>query len=331
MFDPLVKQPLLTTIVVVLLVGCGVNQLFSNVLSYNDKSDLSQNALFEHASLKKKESNKTDTKIRFAAYNVLFGLWAKPESIGEMFNPYDLDVICFNEVPNGDWTARVGRVLGMDYVHLGKVSSANHKDKYKSILCRFPLRDKGEIIINAKGWKPASLVSAKTNIKGVPLMLYSTHIPGQPEVQKSAAVYIAENVIRGSMHDNLIILGDLNNQLDKGALKSIKTVGMKSIWKELAIDTAKISTHKHIETGNETGVIDHIFFRSRTYAVEVTNGGIIDSAYNSPEEEIQMTRYKTEWLKYGKPLSDHRPIWAEFFFESRLISKSDAELKAEGK
>jgi hypothetical protein len=36
-------------------------------------------------------------------------------------------------------------------------------------------------------------------------------------------------------------------------------------------------------------------------------------------------------LKYGKPLSDHRPIWAEFIFESRLISKSDAELKAEGK
>ena len=92
----------------------------------------------------------------------------EPKSIGEMFKQYDLDVICFNEVPNGDWTARVGRVLGMDHVHVGKVSSANHRNKYKSILCRFPLYDKSEVAINAKGWKPASLVSAKANIKGVP-------------------------------------------------------------------------------------------------------------------------------------------------------------------
>ncbi len=314
MFDPLVKQPLLTTIVVVLLVGCGVNQLFSNVLSYNDKSDLSQNALFEHASLKKKESNKTDTKIRFAAYNVLFGLWAKPESIGEMFNPYDLDVICFNEVPNGDWTARVGRVLGMDYVHLGKVSSANHKDKYKSILCRFPLRDKGEIIINAKGWKPASLVSAKTNIKGVPLTLYSTHIPGQQAVEGSAAAFIAENLTSVPGSENIFVLGDFNNHLNQGALKSFKAIGMKSMWKGLSIDTEKISTHKHIESGNESGVIDHIFFRANYTIIKVKRGGIINSAFNAPEAEINMNRYKKEWFKYGKPFSDHRPIWAEFSF-----------------
>jgi len=321
------KRTVVTTIAAALLMGCQVSQYFSTTGSQMEKS-----GVFSKTSIHQRNVEiQKKTQIRFAAYNVLFGLWAQPESIGQMFKPYNLDVICFNEVPDGDWTARVGRVLGMHHVHVGKVSSANHKNKYKSILCRFPLFDKGEVEINAKGWKPASLVSAKTNIKGVPLMLYSTHIPGQPEVQKSAAVYIAENVIRGSMHDNLIILGDLNNQLDKGALKSIKTVGMKSIWKELAIDTAKISTHKHIETGNESGVIDHIFFRSRTFAIEVTNGGIIDSAFNNPEEEIQMTRYKTEWLKYGKPLSDHRPIWAEFIFVPRLISKSDAELKAEEK
>jgi hypothetical protein len=48
--------------------------------------------------------------------------------------------------------------------------------------------------------------------------------------------------------------------------------------------------------------------------VQVTNGGIIETAFNSAEDEIDMSRYKKEWLKYRKPLSDHRPIWAEFIF-----------------
>ena len=314
------KHILLTTIAAALLMRCGVCTAFATVRSLNEKTDLALNASCEL----KKSKNKvnTETKIRFAAYNVLFGLWAKPKSIGEIFRHYDLDVICFNEVPDGDWTARVGRVLGMDHVHVGKVSSANHRNKYKSILCRFPLFDKREVIINAKGWKPASLVSAKSNINGVPLMIYSTHIPGQPEVEESAAAFIAENLISNSASENLFILGDFNNHLNEGALKSFNKVGVKSIWKELQIDTAKISTHKHIESGNESGVIDHIFFRAKNSKVNVTRGGVISNAYNSPEAELQMNRYKREWLKYGKPLSDHRPVWAEFIFSADSI-KSD--------
>ena len=61
-------------------------------------------------------------------------------------------------------------------------------------------------------------------------------------------------------------------------------------------------------------MIDHIFYRITKNKVKVTNGGVIEKAYNSAEEEIEMDRYKKEWLKYGKPLSDHRPIWAEFTF-----------------
>ena len=89
---------------------------------------------------------------------------------------------------------------------------------------------------------------------------------------------------------------------------------MKSIWHGLSIDTANISTHRHIESGNESGVIDHIFYRIKNSRVKVTKGGIIDGAFNPPEEKINMNRYKKEWIKYGKPLSDHRPIWAEFIF-----------------
>ncbi|MDE0577505.1 MAG: hypothetical protein OSB39_11205, partial [Opitutales bacterium] len=76
--------------------------------------------------------------VRVAAYNVEFGKNATPEEIGGMFKPYNLDIIGFNEVPDGDWTARVGKVLGMQYSYVGKISSANHKDKYKSILSRTP-------------------------------------------------------------------------------------------------------------------------------------------------------------------------------------------------
>ena len=268
----------------------------------------------DYASNKNKGNLTANTKIRFATYNVLFGLWAKPESVGKMFKPYNLDVICFNEVPHGNWTLRVGRELGMKHVHVGKVSSANHKDKYKSILSRFPLRDKSEVAFDSKGWKPASVVTARTNIKGVPLTLYSTHIPGQPDVENSAASFIAKKMLSNSHDDNLFVFGDFNNLLFEGALKAFKEARMKSIWHGLSINTDSISTHRHIESGNESGVIDHIFYRSTKIKVKVTNGGVIEKAYNSAEEEIEMDRYKKEWLKYGKPLSDHRPIWAEFTF-----------------
>ena len=104
-----------------------------------------------------------------------------------MFKLYNLDVICFNEVPHGNWTLRVGRELGMaKHVHVGKVSSANHKDKYKSILSRFHYAIK-EAAFDSKGWKPASVADCKDKHKGCALTLYSTHIPGQPDVEIMAS------------------------------------------------------------------------------------------------------------------------------------------------
>tara|TARA_B100000029_G_C17597008_1_gene964512 strand:- start:213 stop:1124 length:912 start_codon:yes stop_codon:yes gene_type:complete len=259
--------------------------------------------------------NKNEVKIRFAAYNVLFGLWGTPESIGNNLKKYNLDIVCFNEVPDGNWTKRVGEILKMNHYHVGKISSANHKDKYKSILSRFPLYDVGEIEVNAKGWKPASLVYASTKIKDVNLRLYSTHIPGQQNSTGSAAAFIANNIIKDNTDDNLIILGDLNNKPNNGALKSFDNFQITSIWAELEIDTSKNSTHKHIESGTESGVIDHIYFRSKQHKVTVKKGGIIYDAFNDPKTDIDMPRYKKEWIKYKKPLSDHRPIWAELIFQ----------------
>ena len=95
--------------------------------------------------------------VRVAAYNVEFGKNASPEEIGRMFKPYNFDIIGFNEVPDGDWTARVGKVLGMKYTYVGKISSANHKDKYKSILSRTPLQStiEHELTVKRKrSWNP---------------------------------------------------------------------------------------------------------------------------------------------------------------------------------
>ena len=107
---------------------------------------------------------------RVAAYNVEFGRSTSPEQVGEMFKPYKLDIIGFNEVPDGDWTARVGKLLGMKHSYVGKISSANHKDKYKSILSRTPFEATAEheLSVERRGsWNPASVVKAVTKIDGV--------------------------------------------------------------------------------------------------------------------------------------------------------------------
>ena len=111
--------------------------------------------------------------IRVASYNVEFSRSATPEQVGNMFKPYKLDIIGFNEAPDGDWTARVGKVLGMKYSFVGKISSANHKDKYKTILSRTPLKDTEEHKLTGVGWNPASVVRATTKIHGVPVSFLS--------------------------------------------------------------------------------------------------------------------------------------------------------------
>ncbi|MGY8641026.1 MAG: hypothetical protein ACKVJU_08030 [Verrucomicrobiales bacterium] len=90
--------------------------------------------------------------VRVASYNVEFSKSATPEQIGEMFKPYKLDIIGFDEAPDGDWTARVGKVLGMEHSYVGKISSANHKDKYKTILSRTELVRKKWTVEMLKIW-----------------------------------------------------------------------------------------------------------------------------------------------------------------------------------
>ena len=238
----------------------------------------------------------TPVTVRVASYNVVFGSMTTPEQLGEMFKPYNLDIIGFSEVPDGDWTARVGKVLGMKHSYVGKISSANHKDKYKSILSRTPLdgTTEHELRVNRRGfWNPASVVRAATEIEGVSIAFYSLHISGSGGRKGNGQAYqFATEIMPKETTERVIIVGDFNNRIGDEAMNTIEDAGMKPTWKDLTLDLSKESTFLHNNPDKNLGVIDHILFNTSSGA-KANEGGIIE-------------------LK--KPLSDHKPIWAEIVF-----------------
>jgi endonuclease/exonuclease/phosphatase family metal-dependent hydrolase len=246
------------------------------------------------------ESNK-DINVRVAAYNVEFGRSTTPEQVGKMFKPYELDIIGFNEVPDGDWTARVGKVLGMSFSYVGKISSANHKDKYKSILSRTPLQDTVEHELSVerrRSWNPASAVRVVTKIDGIPIAIYSLHICRSTDSDKTGHAYrLAKEVLPEEKMDRVIVLGDFNNNMGDTAMKMLEASGLRPTWKDLKVDVSKEFTYNALKPEQpNAGVIDHIFYNTGS-KTSTKSGGIIE-------------------LK--KPLSDHKPVWAEISFPKSL-------------
>ena len=239
--------------------------------------------------------------VRVAAYNVEFGRSTSPEQVGKMFKPYKLDIIGFNEVPNGDWTARVGKVLGMRHSYVGKISSANHKDKYKSILSRTPFEVTAEherSVERKRSWNPASVVKAVTKIDGVAVAFYSLHICRSTDSHDTGHAYrLANEVLAKEKTERVIVLGDFNNNMGDLAMKMLEASGLRPTWKDLKIDVSKEFTYNALKPEQPNlGVIDHIFYNTGSRA-STKDGGIIE-------------------LK--KPLSDHKPVWAEIVFPKDL-------------
>ena len=230
--------------------------------------------------------------VRVASYNVKFGKRATPEKIGEMFKPYNLDLIGFNEAPDGDWTNRVGKVLNMQYSYIGKISSANHKNKFKTILSKTPLENTKEYRLQVnRGWNPASAVRAVTRINGIPIAFYSLHICASGKVG-GHAYRLATKVLLKEKNDRVIVVGDFNNKIGDPAMTTIEESGMRPTWKDLKIDLSQYSTSTGCKSKKNPGVIDHILYNisSKGHAAD---GGIIE---------------------LEKPLSDHKPVWAEIVF-----------------
>ena len=234
--------------------------------------------------------------VRVASYNVEFSKSATPEQIGEIFKPYKLDIIGFNEAPDGDWTARVGKVLGMEHSYVGKISSADHKDKYKSILSRTPLEATTEHelqIQRRRCWNPASVVSAVTKIDGVSFAFYSLHICSSKDREKKGHAYkLAAEILPMETTERVIVVGDYNNNIGDAAMNAIEGAGFRPTWKDLKIDVSKAFTYNALDPKKNLGVIDHILYNTSAGA-KATEGGIIE---------------------LETPLSDHKPIWAEIAF-----------------
>ena len=239
--------------------------------------------------------------VRVAAYNVEFGKNANPTQVGEMFKPYNLDIIGFNEVPDGDWTAQVGKVLGMDHSYVGKISSANHKDKYKSILSRTPLEVTTEHqlpVPRRRSWNPASVVRAVTKIDGHSITFYSLHIC-RSGADDGHAHHLATEILAKEKTQRVIVVGDFNNNIGDAAMNTIERAGYRPTWNDLEIDVSKHFTYNAQDPARNLGVIDHIFYNTSARP-KSTDGGIVE-------------------LK--KPLSDHKPIWAEIEFPRSPVLK----------
>lgn len=230
--------------------------------------------------------------IRVAAYNVEYGKNASAEEIGAMLKPFNLDLIGFCEAPDGDWTRKVGQVLEMHYVYVGSVSSANHEDKFKTILSRTPLKGAREFSMNTGAvWNPASAVRATTTIRGVTVAFYSMHIAGSDGKVGHAAEFVREIVPQES-EPRAIVVGDFNNRLGEPAISLFLDAGLQITWQDLGIDVTTKYTYNALKPEINGGVIDHIFY-AKTSGGKATDGAI-----------IELERH----------LSDHKPVWAEIAF-----------------
>ena len=236
--------------------------------------------------------------IRVATYNVEFGKSTTPEEVGEMLKPFELDIVGFNEAPDGDWTRRVGKVLGMEHSYVGKISSANHRNKYKTILSRTPLRDTEEYALEGRGWNPATAVRAATTIRGVDFAFYSLHICTSGKTN-GHAFHLASEVLPKEKLERVIVVGDFNNKVDDEAMMSVREAGMNATWSDLDIDLTEQFTWDAFGAKGDAGVIDHILYNKPSGA-KATGGGIIE---------------------LEKPLSDHKPVWAAIVFPKELPSE----------
>ena len=155
-------------------------------------------------------------KLRVGSYNVEFSKSTTAEEVGRMLRPFRFDLVGFCEVPDGEWTARAGREMGLEHAFVGAVSSAHHVNKYKSILSRAPLVRTGEVYVQvAGGWNPASVVEADMRFGDVPVRFHSLHVCSCG-LARGHAHLVAEEVLRHETDRYTIAVGDYNCRLGDG-------------------------------------------------------------------------------------------------------------------
>jgi exonuclease III len=251
----------------------------------------------QNVSQKEKLKQLDPITLKVAAYNVEFSDKGTAEEIGEFLKPYQFDAVCFSEAPGGDWTQKVGAVMGLNHVIVGKYSTAGHKNKYKTIASRMPLSNYEEVLM-ADTLHTAT--RATTMVKGKEITLYSVHFPfgwrDQAHIDETTnkiATFV--NYLRERQADEIsLVMGDFNfvlstNDYVSSYYEMFVELGMVSSWRDLGIDVTGLGTMVKFKPENKPagGVIDHIIYP--TNKVKAINGQI---------------------MEMEKPLSDHKPVWA---------------------
>ena len=251
------------------------------------------------SSLREKVELKNEQiEIKVAAYNVEVSRNATAQEIGEKLKLYNFDIVCFSEVPGGDWTEEAGRVMGLNHVVVGKYSTAGHKDKYKSIASKTPLSEYEEILMADT---LHTVTKAITKIGNKNIGVYSVHFPygwrDQAHIDETTGKITAfVNYLGQLSNDEVpVVMGDFNfipsNSEKKNMYHELfKSIGFQVSWKDLGIDCTKENTSntKKPEDEGSGKVIDHIMYK--TEQVSALEGQIIEME---------------------KPLSDHKPVWAK--------------------
>lgn len=253
---------------------------------------------FRHNSYREVNTSKSNQiKLNVAAYNVEFSDKGTAEEIGELLEPYDFDVVCFSEAPGGNWTKKVGAVLGLNHVIVGKYPTAGHKDKYKTIASRTPLSGYEEVLMADT---LHTVTRATTIVNDKEIALYSVHFPfgwrDQAHIDETTGKVIAfvEYLKVRQTKEVSILMGDFNFLLSTEDYRSpyyemFVDLGMVASWRDLNIDVTALGSMVKFNPGKNKagGVIDHIIYPSTK--VKAIDGQIIEMA---------------------NPLSDHKPVWA---------------------
>jgi endonuclease/exonuclease/phosphatase family metal-dependent hydrolase len=141
-----------------------------------------------------------------------------------------------------------------------------------------------------------------TKIDGISFAFYSLHICKSGATGGHAHL-LASKVLPKETTERVVVVGDFNNEIGDAAMKTIEGAGFRPTWTDLRIDLSKEFTYNALNPKKNLGVIDHILYNTSAGA-KATDGGIIE-------------------LK--KPLSDHKPIWAELTFPRKLKKVKGSE------
>lgn len=238
-------------------------------------------------------------EFRIGAYNVEFGNKGTAEQIGKMLRTFDLQVVCMSEVPGGNWAKEVGKEMGMEYIVLGRYSTAGHEDKYKAILSKTPLHGQEEVLMADT---LHTVVKAKTEINGKEISIYSVHFPfgwrDQAHIDetdnkvKSFVDYLKEH----RSEELAVLAGDFNFIPTSSTEKSKYHELFKGLGFQLSGEPVGMpydSLNSMVGKDRKPGrVIDHIFF-----------------------DPGQMRVLESKIIELDQPLSDHKPVMSVLEFK----------------